>query len=95
MDQVLSGSRRSRHVHRDSSCTHVVVEVVMLSFICDHRDGSRNRGTRHLVKNHGGGSRTHVVEELGLAKRYLMVVVLDAFEGRHVMVLGKILGEGA
>ena len=64
LEQVLSGSRRSRHVRRGSSCTHVVVEVVVLSFICDHRDGSRNRGTRHLVENHGGGSCTHVVVEL-------------------------------
>ena len=72
-----------------------VVEVVVLSFIGDHRSGSGSRGSRRLVENHGGGSRTHVVEELGLAKRYLTVVVLDAFEGRHVMVLGKILGEGA
>ena len=55
-----------------------VVEVVVLSFIGDHRSGSGSRGSRRLVENHGGGSRTHVVEELGLAKRYLTVVVLDA-----------------
>uniref|UniRef100_A0A8R7TUN5 Uncharacterized protein n=1 Tax=Triticum urartu TaxID=4572 RepID=A0A8R7TUN5_TRIUA len=30
----------------------------------------------------GVGSRTHIIEELGLAKRYLTVVVLDAFKGR-------------
>ena len=72
-----------------------VVEVVVLSFIGDHRSGSGSRGSRRLVENHGGGSRTHVVEELGLVKRYLTVVVLDTFEGHHVMVLGKILGEGA
>ena len=42
----------------------VVVEVVVLSFICDHRDGSGSRGTRRLVENHGGGSCTHVVVEL-------------------------------
>ena len=48
-----------------------------------------------VLADFGAGSRTHVVEELGLAKRYLTVVVFDAFEDRHVMVLGKILGEGA
>ena len=42
----------------------VVVEVVVLSFICDHRDGSGSRDTRRLVENHGGGSCTHVVVEL-------------------------------
>ena len=41
-----------------------VVEVVVLSFIGDHRSGSGSRGSRRLVENHGGGSRTHVVVEL-------------------------------
>ena len=41
-----------------------VFVVVVLSFICDHRDGSGSKGTRYLVKNHGGGSCTHVVVEL-------------------------------
>ena len=31
-----------------------------------------------VLADFGAGSRTHVVEELGLAKRYLTVVVLDA-----------------
>ena len=43
----------------------------------------------------GVGSHTHIVEEFGLAKRYLTVVVLDASEGRRVVVLGKIFGEDA
>ena len=38
-----------------------VVEVVVLSFIGDHRSGSGSRGSRRLVEIHGGGSRTHVV----------------------------------
>ena len=41
-----------------------VVEVVVLSFIGDHRGGSGSRGSRRLVENHGGGSCTHVVIEL-------------------------------
>ena len=41
------------------------------------------------------GSRTYIVEELDLAKRYLTVVLLDASEGRRVVALGKILGEDA
>ena len=82
MDQVLSGSRQSRHVHRGSSCTHAVVEVIVLSFICDHRDGSRNRATRRLVETHGGGSCTHVVVELDGTNVLEVVVVLVAFRNR-------------
>ena len=39
-------------------------EVVVLSVMGDHRDGSGSRGTRRLVKNHGGSSCTHVVVDL-------------------------------
>ena len=59
-----------------------VEEVDVLSFICDHRDGSRNRGTRHFVKNHGGGSFTHVVVELDGTNVLEVVVVLVAFRNR-------------
>ena len=41
-----------------------VVEVVVLSAIGDQWDGSGSRGTRRLVKNHGGGSCTPVVVKL-------------------------------
>ena len=37
-----------------------VVEVVVLSFIGDHRSGSGSRGSQRLVENHDGGSRTRL-----------------------------------
>ena len=94
-DQVLSGSRRSLHVRRGSSCTHAIVEVVVLSFISDHQDGSRNRGTRRLVENHGGDictrsmrRRSFGVRLAGLADMSgtwcFCVDELGASEGSHL-----------
>ena len=74
---------RGRRVHVHIVAVHIEGLIGTSSTFEIHLDDlKRYLASWYLVLGGSSCSRTCIVEELGLAKRYLTVVVLDAFEGR-------------